>query len=215
MAPSSSAAVPASRDVGGARPCSEQATTVTGDPQATYSKYLISSKRAVGPTIAQRPPEMKNFTLLCLALSACSSSPATTTQPRDSAVAESITPEDVVWTQLVHAVAAGGVLSKSGGQSGLDDSGAVSVAQLTGGDGWLAVTVDETQAFRFVGLARPHTSTTGAAIDFSFRLQAGRADLYERGVYRADNTVVTGDTLRVVVAGGVVRYEKNGKTVFT
>jgi hypothetical protein len=158
---------------------------------------------------------MKTYTLLCLALSACSSSTTTSTHAPDPAIVESITPEDVVWTQIVHAVAAGGVLTKSGGQSGLDDAGAVSVQQLAGGDGWLEVTVDETQAFRFVGLAPPHTATTGAAIDFSFRLQAGRADIYERGVYRADNTVVAGDVLRVVVAGGVVRYEKNGKSVFT
>jgi spore germination protein YaaH len=156
---------------------------------------------------------MKTFSVLCLALSACSS--FTSTSPSGPTKTESITPEDVVWTQLVHASASGGVLTKSGGQSGLDDSGAVSTQQLAAGDGWLSVTIDETSAFRFVGLARPHTSTTGAAIDFAFRYQAGRADIYEHGVYRADNTIVKGDTLRIVVSGNVVRYEKNGTTIYT
>jgi hypothetical protein len=79
---------------------------------------------------------MKKFAALCLAFSACSTyTPGSTAGPADQATAATITPEDVIWTQLVHAAAAGGVLTKSGGQTGLDDSGAASTQQLASGDG--------------------------------------------------------------------------------
>lgn len=122
---------------------------------------------------------------------------------------------DVVWTQLVNATASGNTLTKSGGRPYLDDAGAVSAQSLVAGDGALEFTVAETQAFRFVGLAAPHSGPSGAAVDFAFRLQAGRADVYEKGVWRADNTAVAGDLLRVAVESGAVRYYKNGALVYT
>ena len=61
----------------------------------------------------------------------------------------------------------------------------------------------------------PHAGTSENAIDFAFHLQAGRADVYERGAWKADNTAVAGDKLRIAVAGGVVTYSKNGSAVYT
>jgi spore germination protein YaaH len=116
---------------------------------------------------------------------------------------------------VTNATANGSTLVKSGGTPGLDDAGAVSAQELEAGDGWLEVTVAETQTFRFVGLAHPHSGTSASDIDFAFRLQAGRADLYERGAYRADNTVAVGDRLRVAVESGVVRFYENDALVYT
>jgi spore germination protein YaaH len=115
----------------------------------------------------------------------------------------------------VNATAAGATITKSGGQPWADDAGGVSAQSLGAGDGWLEFTVGDTQPYRFVGLARPHAGTSGGAVEFAFRLQAGRADVYESGAWRADNTVVGGDRLRIAVAGGIVTYSKNGSAVYT
>src|SRR4051794_2590329 len=121
---------------------------------------------------------MKKFSFALLLLAACSRQhapdPATPTYGSNQ-----LAPEDVVWTQLVNATAAGATITKSGGQPWTDDAGGVSAQSLGGGDGWLEFTVGDTQPYRFVGLARPHAGTSGGAVEFAFRLQAGRADVYE------------------------------------
>ncbi|MGZ3429633.1 MAG: hypothetical protein ACXVCV_23445, partial [Polyangia bacterium] len=121
----------------------------------------------------------------------------------------------MVWTQLVNATTNGATLTKSGGQPWADDAGGTSSQSLGAGDGWLEVAVGDTQAFRFVGFAQTHAGTSGDAIDFAFRLQAGRADVYERGAWQADNSVVSGDKLRIAVASGIVTYSKNGNAIYT
>ena len=153
----------------------------------------------------------KNVSLCALLLLFGCSSPSKTS-PGYQADA---TAADVVWTGLTNATASGSSLTKSGGQPWADDAGANSVQSIDAGDGWLEVTAAEVQAFRFVGLGRSHTGTTGAGIDFAFRLQAGRADVYEAGAWKADNTVAAGDRLRVAVESGVVKYYKNGALLYT
>ena len=156
---------------------------------------------------------MKRFSLALLLAVACNQHPTNTPQPTYGD--NQVVPQDVVWTQLVNATANGATLTKSGGQPWLDDAGAVSAQSIGAGDGWLEITVGDTQPFRVVGLARPHAGTSAGAIDFAFRLQAGRADVYESGAWQADNTVVSGDTLRVAVASGIVTYSKNGNAIYT
>ncbi len=153
---------------------------------------------------------MKKFSLGLLLLAACGQ--RQTANPGYSGTA--VTPQDVVWTQLVNATASGATVTRSGGQPQADDAGASSAQSLGAGDGWLEITVGDAQPFRFVGLARPHAGTSGAAIDFAFRLQAGHGDVYERGVWQADDSIVTGDKLRVAVAGGIVTYSKNGVALY-
>lgn len=125
-----------------------------------------------------------------------------------------VTLEDVVWTQLVNATANGNSLTKSAGQPSLDDAGGTSAQSIDAGDGWLEITAVDNQLFRFVGLGRAHTGTSANAIDFAFRLQAGRADVYERGAWKADNLAAPGDQLRVAVEGGTVKLYKNGALVY-
>ena len=157
---------------------------------------------------------MKTFSLFALlfAFTACSKPHSTATPP--SYGGDALVPEDVVWTQLTNATASGATLTKTGGQPQLDDAGGVSAQSIGAGDGWLELTVADTQPFRMVGLALPHAGTSENAIDFAFHLQAGRADVYERGAWKADNTAVAGDKLRIAVAGGVVTYSKNGSAVY-
>jgi spore germination protein YaaH len=157
---------------------------------------------------------MKRFSLALLLAVACNQQHAP--NPTTPIYSDTqLIPEDVVWTALVNATANGATLTKSGGQPWADDAGGTSAQSIGAGDGWLEITVGDAQPFRFVGLARPHASTSGGAIDFAFRLQAGRADVYESGAWKADNAVTSGDTLRVAVAGGIVTYSKNGSAVYT
>jgi len=148
--------------------------------------------------------------VLCAVACSGKSSSAPTSYSGDA-----LSPVDVAWTQLVNASASGSTITKSGGQPSADDAGGVSAQSIGDGDGWLEVTVADTAAFRFVGLARPHAGTADGAVDFAFRLQGGRADVYEDGAWRADNTVVAGDVLRVAVQSGIVTYSKNGNAVYT
>ena len=157
---------------------------------------------------------MKKLSLCALLVVACSRQHA----PAPGAPiygGDALVPADVVWTQLVNASASGATITKSGGQPQFDDAGGVSAQSIGAGDGWLELTVGDAQPFRMVGLARPHAGTSESAIDFAFHLQAGRADVYENGAWKADNTAVSGDKLRVAVAGGVVTYSKNGNAVYT
>ncbi len=155
---------------------------------------------------------MKKSSILVLFLFACSRQQAPSPP---SYGGDQIVPAAVVWTQLVNATASGATITKSGGQPQLDDAGGVSQQSIGAGDGWFELTVVDTQPFRMVGLALPHTGTSEGAIDFGFHVQAGRADVYERGVWKADNTAVAGDTLRVAVSGGIVTYSKNGNAIYT
>jgi len=121
----------------------------------------------------------------------------------------------VTWTRLVNSAVDADVLVKSGGEAQEADAGAVSQQTLSG-DGWFAFTVDAVDAFRFVGLSRqPGAAGDAQSIDFAFRLQSGRADIYENGFWRADNTVVVGDVLKITRQSGAIQYAKNGISVYS
>jgi spore germination protein YaaH len=162
------------------------------------------------------------FSLACTQQHAAKAPPATKTPPATKAPpVASVTPNDalqpvnVIWTQLVNASVTGTTLTKSGGQANSADASAISQQTIASGDGWLEFTVDDALPYRFVGLGRAASSISVTAIDFAFRLQAGRADAYERGAWKADNTVVNGDVLRVSVESGVVKLYKNGSAFYT
>ena len=145
---------------------------------------------------------------------------ANNSQPGSSATGgtekpASLQASSVVWTQLVNATASGGTLTKTGGQPAVDDAGGQSASSITSGDGYLEFTVADAKAFRFVGLGRARSGVAAASIDFAFRMQSGRADAYELGVWKADNTTAAGDVLRVSVESGVVKLYKNGTVFYT
>jgi chitinase len=132
-----------------------------------------------------------------------------------TARADSLQAVNVTWTGLVNATASGATLTKSAGAAGVDDAGGNSAQTIASGDGYLQFGVTDTQSFRFVGLGKSHGGVDGNAIDFAFRMQAGRADAYEDGAWKADNTVVQGDVLKVSVESGVVKLYKNGTVFYT
>ena len=125
------------------------------------------------------------------------------------------TPQNVIWTSLVNVTASGHSLQKTGGCDGCQDAGAVSQQQITAGDGYMEFRASELNLVRFIGLNNANPGTTTGEIPFAIKLVNGHAEAYESGQYRGDTTFATGDTLRIAVQSGVVRYSKNATVFYT
>ena len=96
-------------------------------------------------------------------------------------------------------------------------SGAISSATLDAGDGWVEFAASETvTSQRMLGLGNGNSSASYTDIDFAIYQNGNDVRAYENGMSRNPIvTVVPGDLLRVEVAGGVVRYFKNGVAFYT
>ena len=156
---------------------------------------------------------MRGSWLCLLGLAACnqSQSPATATR----AGLQTVVGEDVSWTSVVNCAANGSTLTKTGGLPWADDAGAISTKQLTAGDGYVELTISDTTTFRMIGLTHAHSGTTSGDIDYAFRLQSGYASPYEHGAWRLDGQMAGGDTLRIAVESGQVKFYRNGGLVYT
>ena len=73
----------------------------------------------------------------------------------------------------------------------------------------------ESTSLRFVGLAAGGIGTGPGDINFALRLQSGVAEVRESGAYKSDVRFAAGDTFAIAVAGGVVKYSKNGSVFYT
>jgi chitinase len=137
-------------------------------------------------------------------------------EPTSSEVNSAIEATDpVVWTGRVNTSVSGTTLTKTAGQTDEEDAGAASQQSIASGNASFQYTVDETSRFRFVGLGHTSTWQGAANIDFSFRMQAGHADVYEHNGYKTDIFVAAGDVLRLDISGGVAKYYKNGALQYT
>jgi hypothetical protein len=116
---------------------------------------------------------------------------------------------------LVNVTADGNSLQKTAGCGGCGDAGAVSQQRIASGAGYVEFTASETDTLRFIGLAMGTGGTDATAINFAFRLQLGRAEVREGGVYRSETTFSTGDSLRISVTAGAITYAKNGMVFYS
>ena len=139
--------------------------------------------------------------------------PAPTPSPTPSPTPTS--GQAVTWTNLVNVAANGNSLTKSGGCGGCADAGATSQQAIASGDGYLEFTVSEIDTLRFIGFSTGSSGTSPDGIAAALRLQGGRAEVRERGTYRSEMAVTTGDVLRISVGGGSVTYSKNGAVFYT
>jgi hypothetical protein len=121
----------------------------------------------------------------------------------------------VTWTNLVNVTASANSITKSGGCGGCADAGATSQQAIAKGSGYLEFAVSETDTLRFIGFSTGTTGTSPDSIAAALRLQAGRAEVREAGVYRSEVAVTTGDVLRITAGGGSVTYAKNGTVFYT
>lgn len=140
--------------------------------------------------------------LFWVALAVCSAAPLAAQTP-------------ATWEAPVKVAATDGALTKSAGCDGCPDSGAHTVAQLTG-DG----AADFVPGFGdriIAGLGTDLSASTDAsAIDYAFSIWPGGAwEIRERGVYKGEGSFTAGDVFRVAVEAGRVVYRRNGATVYT
>jgi hypothetical protein len=116
---------------------------------------------------------------------------------------------------LINIAASGNNLAKAGGCDGCADASAVSAQQVTNGQGYVEFVASEARTLRFVGLAFGGAGTAAGSIDFALRLQNGVVEVREAGGYKTENGFAAGDTFRIAVEGGVVKYLKNGSVFYT
>jgi hypothetical protein len=144
---------------------------------------------------------------LIIALAAFMAAPAF---PTDGSVIR----EQVVWADLVNVSAIPGALRKAGGCDGCPDAGATSSQRISGGDGYVEFSAPETTTVRYVGLSDAGAGINPDRIAFAIRLQAGHAEVRERGEYRTDVGFKRGDVFRIAVESGATTYWKNGALLY-
>jgi Bacterial Ig domain len=124
--------------------------------------------------------------------------------------------EAATWTNLVNVTASGNSLTRTA-TTHVWDGGASSTKAIASGDGYVEFTVGESGTYRMCGLSNGDTNQNYNDIDFALYPSAnGMLNVYEGGVWRGELTTYTaGDTFRVEVEGGVVKYKKNGTVIYT
>jgi hypothetical protein len=96
------------------------------------------------------------------------------------------------------------------------NAGAVSSQQIASGAGYVEFIASETTTHRMLGLSNGNSSTSYQDIDFAVHLSQGQLKVYESGTLKGVfGTYAAGDTLRIAVVGGVVKYFRNGMLVYT
>jgi hypothetical protein len=122
----------------------------------------------------------------------------------------------VTWTSPVGASANSNSLTKTA-STAWGNGGAVSAQTLPSGDGLVAITASETNTYRLFGLGNGNSSQSYQDLEFGLYLYTdGTLLVYEAGLYRGTfGPYATGDILQVAVDGGVVKYKRNGTTLYT
>ncbi|HEY5839427.1 MAG TPA: MBG domain-containing protein [Pyrinomonadaceae bacterium] len=125
-------------------------------------------------------------------------------------------PQPVTWTNTVGVTANGNSLTKTASE-GWGNAGAASTQTIASGDGYVEFTATETNTYRMIGLSNGDSNQNYPDIDFAIYPAIGATlDIREGGVSRGTfGSYATGDTLRVAVEGGVVKYRKNGVLLYT
>jgi RHS repeat-associated protein len=124
--------------------------------------------------------------------------------------------QNVTWTNAVGVSISGNNLTRTAAGDGWN-TGARSTQSIASGDGYAEFTATETNKNRSMGLTNSTSVTSLQHISYGMHLGAdGQITIHEGlGVYGVFGTYTTGDTLRVAVEGGVVKYRKNGTLLRT
>jgi PKD repeat protein len=129
-------------------------------------------------------------------------------------------PVNMVWENVVglEIQGAGAVTSRirKSSESGQWSAGAVSRKGIQSGRGYVEFAAGETVSHRAIGLNDSDADQTLADLDYALHLHPnGGLTVVERGQTRITLAPYSvGDRLRVEVANGVVRYKKNGITLY-
>ena len=130
--------------------------------------------------------------------------------------AEPTAAHNLTWTNAIGVSVNGSSLTKTAA-TGWGNSGASSTQVIASSNGYVEFTASETSTHRMAGLSAVDSDQNWASIGFAIYLGAnGALNIYESGVHRgAFGTYASGDTLRVAVEGGVLKYRKNGALLYT
>jgi len=123
----------------------------------------------------------------------------------------------VSWMNVVGVTTSGNSLTKTAA-NGWGNAGAASVETLDGViDGYLEFSTSEATTYKMAGLSNGDTNQNYDDIDFAFYMMGdGTLRIWEAGqVVGTFGTYSAGDTLRIEVVNGVVRYLKNGALLHT
>src|SRR5262245_26794314 len=125
--------------------------------------------------------------------------------------------ERVNWTDLTNAEIRGTSVEKTRGCDGCNDAGATSLQEIQSDGGYVEFRVPEDWTYLVAGLASKTRGPGVADIEFGIRLNGnGSADIVESGRYvGGDTDYQAGDTFRIEVMNGRVRYLRNGGVMTT
>ena len=125
--------------------------------------------------------------------------------------------ERVNWTDLTNAEVRGNRVEKTRGCDGCGDAGATSTQVIESDGGYVEFRVPEDWTYLVAGLSYRTRGTRVDDLEFGIRLNGnGSADIVERGRYiGGDTDYQAGDTFRIEVVNGGVRYLRNGDLMAT
>jgi hypothetical protein len=119
--------------------------------------------------------------------------------------------QPATWSTLVNTTAEGATIRKTAGCDGCYDAWGLTAEFVDGlRHAAFEFTVSDSAPLRMAGLAGPSFGGTPDALEFALRLQGNYAEVRERGVFRRDIIVRSGDILRISIQDNVVRYLRNG-----
>jgi RHS repeat-associated protein len=124
--------------------------------------------------------------------------------------------QNVTWTNAVGLSINGNSLTKTA-TGDVWNAGASSTQAISAGDGYVEFTASELYAYRMIGLSNGDANQSYQELDFAFYLgMNGYLFIYENGAnVNWAGFYSTGDTMRISVESGVVKYKKNGTVVYT
>lgn len=123
--------------------------------------------------------------------------------------------QDVIWIDVTNLQATGGTLVKTSGCDGCLDAGAASQQVIDERGGYLQFKINDISGLRYIGLTSHHSSTSSSEIEFALRIQGSTAEVRESGQYSGDTAVSNGDTFKIAVENGQIRYYRNGSLFHT
>ncbi len=124
--------------------------------------------------------------------------------------------QNVTWTNAVGVSVNGNSLTKTA-TGDVWNAGASSTQAISSGDGYVEFTASELSSYRMIGLSNGDANQSYQELDFAFYLgMNGYLFIYENGAnVNWPGFYATGDTMRISVESGVVKYRKNGVVVYT
>lgn len=128
---------------------------------------------------------------------------------------------NVTWANVVNATVTENSIQKTSGRDDTPDAGATSQQSIQSGSGYVECIASETNKYRWFGLSNGNSDSSSEDIDFALNLTSYAfnggfvVNVHENGEYKTDTVYRSGDSLRVAVEAGIVKYYKNGTAFYT